>query len=61
MDLVPRIRQPTPEKRDKMKMTPRDCDGCQKYQDKIKEVIEENTMLKIELEKVHSQMQMLRV
>ena len=52
MDLVPRIRQPTPEKKAKQEMTPRDCDGCQKYQNIIKEITEENLMLKQELEKV---------
>ena len=31
MDLVPRIRQPTPEKKDPLDFTPRDCDGCTKY------------------------------
>ena len=61
MDLVPRIRQPTPEKKNPLQFTPRDWDGCNKYQAKMKEIIEENLMLKQELEKVHSQMQMLRV
>ena len=35
MDLMPRIREPTPEKVQEQKITPRDCDGCKKYQTKL--------------------------
>ena len=31
MDLVPRIRQPTPEKKEVEPLTPTGCDGCQRY------------------------------
>jgi hypothetical protein len=31
MDLMPRIREPTPEKVLDQKITPRDCGGCKKY------------------------------
>jgi hypothetical protein len=52
MDLVPRIRQPTPEKKEEKSMGPSDCDGCQRYKDKLQEVSKENRMLREELEKV---------
>lgn len=53
MDLVPRIRQPTPEKNEEMEpITPTDCNGCHRYKYKLQEVSKENKMLREELEKV---------
>jgi len=31
MDLIPRIRQPTPEKKEEETMIPTDCEGCLRY------------------------------
>lgn len=52
MDLVPRIRQPTPEKSEAVESQDPDCQGCQKYKQKFEEVARENKMLREELEKV---------
>lgn len=63
MDLVPRIRQPTPEKKREKSKSPTniDCEGCMKYKKRLDEVNLENKMLKEELLKVQNQLETMRV
>lgn len=67
MDLVPRIRQPTPPKRNAReeleemhKHCGDNCKSCLDIKDKYTEMLQENIDIKNQLEKLRSQMDRMR-
>ena len=66
MDCVPRLRQPTPPKKNAREELDKDesdfeCKRCHKYQDKLKELEDENFEVKQELEKLRNDMNKMRL